>query len=90
MMNMEIVVRPFRPDDAVAVSSLVAHTMRVSNAQDYPGDRLEALIAYFTPEKLLVLASERHCLVATHQSNVIATAEEARIARYDRNRLQLS
>ena len=70
----DVVVRPFYADDSVAVSALIATTMRESNARDYPADRLEALIAYFTPEKLQVLAQERDCLVALHDRTVIGTA----------------
>lgn len=67
-------VRRFRPADAPAVSTLIAATMRASNARDYPHERLEALIAYFTPEKLCVLAQERHCLVAFAGGMLIGTA----------------
>jgi len=56
------------------VSTLIAVTMRRSNATDYPAERLEALIAYFTPEKLRVLAQERDCLVAVSHDEVIGTA----------------
>jgi len=67
-------VRRFESNDAVAVSALIATTMRESNARDYPADRLEALIAYFTPEKLRALARERDCLFAVHGTRVIGTA----------------
>jgi hypothetical protein len=48
--------------------------MRDSNASDYPADRLEALIAYFTPERLRALALERYCLVALHRAEIVGTA----------------
>jgi GNAT superfamily N-acetyltransferase len=70
----DVVVRTFEPADAIAVSELIATTMRRSNARDYPLDRLEALIAYFTPEKLRQLASERECLVALTDEGIIGTA----------------
>jgi GNAT superfamily N-acetyltransferase len=73
-MRREVLVRPFVADDAAAVSTVIATTMRQSNAQDYPGERLEALIAYFTAEKLRALAAERECLVAESAGEVIATA----------------
>ncbi|MES2359344.1 MAG: GNAT family N-acetyltransferase [Gemmatimonadota bacterium] len=73
-MPNAVVVRSFEPADAVAVSSLIAATMRTSNAGDYPADRLEALIAYFTPGKLRLLAQERDCLVAVCGGEVMATA----------------
>jgi GNAT superfamily N-acetyltransferase len=70
----DLVVRAFDTQDAPAVSALIARTMRESNARDYPPDRLEALIAYFTPDRLRVLATERDCLVAVHRGVIIGTA----------------
>jgi GNAT superfamily N-acetyltransferase len=73
-MNFDVVVRPFGPADASAVSAVIATTMRQSNIRDYPANRLEALIAYFTPEKLRALAQERDCFVAVADGGVIGTA----------------
>jgi putative acetyltransferase len=70
----DVVVRPFEPADAPAVSALIATTMRRSSAADYPAERLEALIAYFTPEKLRHLATERQCLVALVGGGIVGTA----------------
>jgi putative acetyltransferase len=70
----DLLVRAFEPADAPAVSALIAVTMRRSNAADYPAERLEALIAYFTPEKLRHLATERQCLVAVAAGAVVGTA----------------
>lgn len=72
--ELKIAIRPFEPEDAGAVSALIAVTMRESNARDYPPERLEALIAYFTPEKLRTLARERYCLVALAGGRLIGTA----------------
>jgi len=47
--------------------------MRESNAADYPPARLEALIAYFTPEKVRALAAERHCMVAVSNDDIVGT-----------------
>jgi putative acetyltransferase len=69
-----VTVRPFAWADAPPVSALIATTMRRSNAGDYPAERLEALIAYFTPEKLRHLASERQCLVALVAGGIVGTA----------------
>jgi GNAT superfamily N-acetyltransferase len=73
-MLSDLVVRPFQSADAAPVSALIATTMRQSNARDYPPDRLEALIAYFTPDKLRALAGERDCVVAVADGAVIGTA----------------
>lgn len=69
-------VRPFAVTDAPAVSALIAETLCRSNAEDYALDRLEPLIAYFTPEKLIRLAAERVCLVAEDdgEKRVVGTA----------------
>jgi GNAT superfamily N-acetyltransferase len=73
MLN-EFVVRPFQSADAPAVSALIATTMRQSNARDYSAHRLEALIAYFTPDKLCALGAERDCLVAVAEGAIVGTA----------------
>jgi GNAT superfamily N-acetyltransferase len=74
LRESSVTIRLFRTADAADVSALIARTMRISNARDYPADRLEALIAYFTPDKLRALAGERHCLVALQVGRVVGTA----------------
>lgn len=83
-MLSNLVVRSFQATDAVAVSALIATTMRQSNVRDYPADRLEALVAYFTPDKLRVLAEERDCLVAVIDGAIIGTAarEDGELATF--------
>ncbi len=44
-----------------------------SNRKDYPLSILEPLRAYFTPSKVTILASERHCLVAVEDGNIVGT-----------------
>jgi len=70
----DFVVRPFQPTDAVVVSALIATTIRESNVRDYPTDRLEALVAYFTSDKLRALAKERDFLVAVSDGAAVGTA----------------
>lgn len=57
-------IRTFAPRDAAAVSALIRHTMATSNSNDYPLERLQPLMDYFSPEKVLRLSEERICLVA--------------------------
>lgn len=64
-------IREFEPRDAEAVSSLIRHTMRVSNSGDYPLERLQPLMDYFSPEKVLLLSQERHCLVAAVNGRIV-------------------
>jgi N-acetylglutamate synthase-like GNAT family acetyltransferase len=48
--------------------------MESSNTLDYPLDRLQPLIEYFSPDRVVHLSKERHCLVAEQDGNIIATA----------------
>ena len=66
-------IRTFEPRDAAAVSVLIRHTMVTSNSKDYPLERLQPLIDYFSPEKVLRLSEERICLVAEVNGEVIGT-----------------
>lgn len=68
-----ITIRAFKPDDAEAVSTLIRHTMATSNSADYPLERLQPLMDYFSPEKVLHLSKERICLVAEIDGQVIGT-----------------
>jgi hypothetical protein len=67
-------VQPFETPDAPELSAPIAATMCRSNVAEYPADRLEALIVYFTPVKLCQLAIERQCLVALVAGKVVGTA----------------
>lgn len=69
-----MVVRPFQQSDAEAVSDVIRETMRVSNSKDYSRERLQPLIDYFSPEKLLRLNGERYCLVAEVDGQIVGTA----------------
>jgi GNAT superfamily N-acetyltransferase len=69
-----MIIRNFEPKDAEAVSYVIRQTMQVSNSRDYPLERLEPLIEYFSPEKVLLLNEERHCLVAEVDNQVVGTA----------------
>jgi GNAT superfamily N-acetyltransferase len=68
-----ILIRRFEPKDAEAVSSIIRHTMKISNSGDYPLERLQPLMDYFSPEKVLLLSRERYCLVAEIGGNIVGT-----------------
>jgi GNAT superfamily N-acetyltransferase len=68
-----MIIRNFEPKDAEAVSFVIRQTMQVSNSSDYLLERLEPLIEYFSPEKVLLLNRERHCLVAELNNRVVGT-----------------
>jgi predicted N-acetyltransferase YhbS len=79
-----IAIRAFEPRDADAVSALIRRTMGESNSHDYPLDRLQPLIDYFSPEKVLRLGQERVCLVAESDQLLVGTAalEGAELATF--------
>jgi hypothetical protein len=58
--------------------------MRESNSRDYPLDRLQPLIDYFSPEKVRRLGQERVCMVAEADQLLIGTAalEGAELATF--------
>ena len=68
-----VTIRTFEPRDAEAVSSLIRRTMAISNTADYDLARLQPLMDYFSPEKVLQLSQERICLVAEHHAQVVGT-----------------
>ena len=74
MTEHTLIIRDFGPEDADDVSTVVRTTMRISNAGDYRLERLLPLINYFSPEKILQLSQERHCLVAERDGKIIGTA----------------
>ena len=77
-------IRTFEPRDAAAVSALIRHTMAVSNSGDYPLERLQPLMDYFSPEKVLRLSEERICLVAEDDAQIIGTValEDAELCTF--------
>ena len=66
-------IRAYESADANAVSQLIRTTMRISNSADYPMDRLQPLIDYFSPEKVDQLSRERVCLVAEEAGEIVGT-----------------
>lgn len=56
------------------MSRLIQRTMLISNRSDYPMDKLQALMDYFTPAKLDQLNRERYCVVAEEDGEICGTA----------------
>jgi GNAT superfamily N-acetyltransferase len=74
-LNLETIrIRPYASFDAAPVSGLIRTTMSTSNVADYPLDRLQPLIDYFTPQKLDEINRERVCFVAEADSGIVGTA----------------
>ena len=73
VIDAPMIILNFEPKDAAAVSFVIRRTMRVSNSSEYSLKRLMPLIEYFSPEKVLLLNRERHCLVAKIDNQVVGT-----------------
>ncbi len=69
-----MLIREFEPKDAVAVSNVIRETMRVTNSEDYSMEILAPLVEYYSPEKVLILAKERICLIAEIGKKIVGTA----------------
>src|SRR5687768_188786 len=67
-------IRLYRSEDAEAVSSLIRSTMRISNSSDYPMEKLQPLMDYFSPAKVDELNQDRSCFVAEHEDRIVGTA----------------
>ncbi|MBQ8960856.1 MAG: GNAT family N-acetyltransferase [Ruminococcus sp.] len=64
-------IRKFAPEDAQAVSELIAVTMRTTNIKDYPAELLEQDIAYLTPERLIERSGWMHSYVLCDGEQII-------------------
>lgn len=64
-------IREFKPEDAQAVSDLIAVTMRTTNIKDYPAELLEQGIAYLTPETLIQRSGWMHSYVVCQGARII-------------------
>ena len=68
---MNIRIRKFAAADAQAVSALIIHTIRVSNARDYPAALLEEMVEQQQPENVLQRAGWTHFYVAEDGERII-------------------
>ena len=66
-------IRPFREEDATQVSAVIRKTLLETNTADYPSSIIEPLRDYFSPTKVLILASERFCVVAICEDKIVGT-----------------
>lgn len=57
-------IRPAGPTDAEALSALILHTVRISNAADYDADTITAISRNFTPALVLEKMASRDVFVA--------------------------
>lgn len=68
---MNVTARRFQPADALAVSQLICHTLRITNAADYSAEELDEVAASLSPEKLLWRATWMHFYVFCHGETIV-------------------
>ena len=69
----DLVIRAAGPDDAVAISALVQHTVRTSNGKDYPAEAIELIVANFAADKVGQRMAERDVFVCQQGDRVVGT-----------------
>ena len=73
-----IKVRLAQPGETGAVSALIGRALREVNARDYPASVILRMTAYFGPERIAALMTERRLYVALVAGEVVGTASLAR------------
>ena len=66
-----MIIRRFENKDAEKVSSLIIHTVRISNIEDYSAELMEELIKYQQAENVLERAGGTHFYVAQDGNEII-------------------
>jgi N-acetylglutamate synthase-like GNAT family acetyltransferase len=73
-LELDCLIRPAINDDAEAISQVVIHALRGSNAQDYSAEIIAQVERSFSPASILQLLTQRQVYVATSAGQVVATA----------------
>ena len=68
-----IQIRRFQPEDAQAVSEVIAKTVRISNSKDYPPEYIDYLAKTHTADVMIQRAAQGHSYVICDGNEVIGT-----------------
>jgi N-acetylglutamate synthase-like GNAT family acetyltransferase len=68
-----MIVRNFEPEDAEKLSQLIVQNLQQVLIQDYPTEAIQALMPFFTPEKLIEGSEHHLTLVATLENDLVGT-----------------
>ncbi|MBS7600889.1 GNAT family N-acetyltransferase [Pseudomonas sp. RC2C2] len=71
---MDCLIRTATNADAPAISRLIIGTLRGSNAQNYSSEIIAQVEQSFSPQAIVLLLTQRQVLVATLESDIVATA----------------
>lgn len=72
-MSDTLTLRPARPDDADALSALIAKTLRVSNEPDYGPENTARVASHFTPDLIRRYMTDWKMFVA-ERGQILGTA----------------
>ncbi len=67
-------IERFRVSQADAVSRIIRRNLIEINSRDYAQDRIDALVAYFSPEKMVENSQSQCIFVAIQDDQVVGTA----------------
>jgi N-acetylglutamate synthase-like GNAT family acetyltransferase len=67
-------VRNFEPEDAEKLSQLIVQNLQQVLIEDYPNEAIEALMPFFTPEKLIEDSKHQFMLVGMLGNDVVGIA----------------
>lgn len=71
MINSAYKIRPFEDGDEAAMAEMIAHTLRVSNRDDYTPEYLEDIVNHYTPEFFIERAKDSHFYVLCDGGRII-------------------
>lgn len=69
-----MLVREFAPEDAEQLSRLIVRNLRRVNIQDYSSEAIEALVPFYTPQKLIDEAMNQYTIVCVDGDELVGTA----------------
>jgi N-acetylglutamate synthase-like GNAT family acetyltransferase len=67
-------VRNFEPEDAEKLSQLIIQNLRQVLIQDYPNEAIEALMPFYTPEKIMESSKHQFTLVGMLGNDLVGSA----------------
>ena len=67
-------IERFQASQADAVSRIIRRDLTEINSRDYAQDRIDALVAYFSPEKIVENSRSQCTFVAIQDGQVVGTA----------------
>jgi GNAT superfamily N-acetyltransferase len=74
VVSGDVKAERFQASQADAVSRLIRRNLIEINSRDYAQDRIDALVAYFSPEKLVENSRSQCIFVAIQDDQVVGTA----------------